>query len=89
MAKMADIQRQIERAKGRPTAAAKTMDRIAKIERRQAAREGKVHIGAYLHPDFKTSIRLVQAQTGMDIQTLLAHALNELFRAHKVPVVEP
>jgi hypothetical protein len=82
MAKMAGIQRQIERATGRRTA--KTMDRSG-----APSRKGQIHIGAYLHPDFKTSIRLVQAQTGMDIQTLLAHALNELFRAHKVPVVEP
>jgi hypothetical protein len=84
MAKMADIQRQLERATGRRTAAAKSMDRGG-----APSRKGKIHIGAYLHPDFKASLRLVQAQTGMDIQALLAHALNELFRAHKVPVVEP
>jgi hypothetical protein len=46
-----------------------------------------IHIGAYLHPDFKTSLRLVQARTGKDIQTLIADALNELFRAHNAPVV--
>ena len=80
MAKMAGIQR-LERARA---AAAKTTDRSG-----APSRKGQIHIGAYLHPGFKTSIRLVQAQTGMDIQTLLAHALNELFRAHKVPVVEP
>ena len=73
---MADIQRQLERAMGRPTA-------TAKMTSAAPSREGKIHIGAYLHPDFKTSLRLVQAQTGADIQ-----ALNELFRAHKVPVVE-
>lgn len=52
------------------------------------SREGKTHIGAYLNPDFKRSMRLVQAETGEDVQQLLARALNELFRAHKVPVVD-
>jgi hypothetical protein len=52
------------------------------------SREGKTHIGAYLNPDFKRSMRLVQAQTGEDVQELLARALNELFRAHNVPVVD-
>jgi hypothetical protein len=52
------------------------------------SREGSIHIGAYLHPDFKTSLRLVQARTGKDIQSLLADALNELFRAHNAPVVD-
>jgi hypothetical protein len=52
------------------------------------SREGMIHIGAYLHPDFKTSLRLVQARTGKDIQSLLADALNELFRAHNAPVVD-
>jgi hypothetical protein len=53
-----------------------------------SSREGSIHIGAYLHPDFKSSLRLVQARTGKDIQSLLADALNELFRAHNAPVVD-
>ena len=52
------------------------------------SREGKVHIGAYLQPDFKRSLRLVQAQTGEDVQTLIVRALNNLFSAHNVPVVD-
>ena len=51
-------------------------------------REGKVHIGAYLNADFKKSLMLVRAQTGQDVQTLIAQALNDLFRAHNVPVVD-
>jgi hypothetical protein len=53
-----------------------------------AGREGKTHIGAYLAPEFKKSLLLVRAQTGEDVQTLIAKALNDLFRAHNVPVVE-
>lgn len=55
---------------------------------RPACREGKVHLGAYLPADFKRSLRLVQAQTGEDVQTIFARALNELFRSHNVPVIE-
>ncbi len=52
------------------------------------SREGKTHVGAYLPPGFKSSLRLVQAQTGEDTQTLIARALNDLFRAHNVPVID-
>jgi len=52
------------------------------------SRAGKVHVGAYLPGDFKRSLMLVRAQTGHDVQTLIAQALNDLFRAHNVPVVD-
>ena len=55
---------------------------------RPPSREGKTHIGAYLPPGFKSSLRRVQAETGEDTQTLIARALNELFRSHNVPVVD-
>jgi hypothetical protein len=97
--KMADIQRQLERATGRagvslvPTAAAPEPTSAPSpapkpVNTKAPSRAGKIHIGAYLHPDFKASLRLVQAQTGKDIQALLGQALNELFRAHNVPVVD-
>ena len=60
----------------------------APIKAKAPSREGKIHIGAYLHPDFKRSLRMVQAQTGLDIQALLALALNDLFRGHNVPVID-
>jgi hypothetical protein len=31
---------------------------------------------------------MVQAQTGKDIQELIALALNDLFRGHNVPVID-
>ena len=52
------------------------------------SRAGKVHVGAYLSSDFKRSLMLVRAQTGHDVQTLIAQALNDLFRAHNVPIVD-
>jgi len=94
--KMAAIQAQLERATGRapttavPTSPTPPAPAVAPrpAPARPPSREGMIHIGAYLHPDFKTSLRLVQARTGKDIQSLLADALNELFRAHNAPVVE-
>ena len=93
--KMADIQAQLERATGRasspvapPAPAAPTAAGPRPTSTKAPSREGTIHIGAYLHPDFKTSLRLVQARTGKDIQSLLADALNELFRAHNAPVVD-
>ena len=94
--KFAAIQQQLERAGGskRPTAvpaeplAPAPAAPIAPVKAKAPSREGKIHIGAYLHPDFKRSLRMVQAQTGLDIQALLAVALNDLFRGHNVPVID-
>jgi hypothetical protein len=94
MSRMVDIQRQLEKtSSGRVTPLSvsdTTPGPKPKVERSAvaASREGKVHIGAYLNPDFKRGLRMVQAVTGEDIQGLLARALNELFRAHNVPVVD-
>jgi len=85
MSKMSDIQKALEQtratAKSAGPARAKAKAAVA------PSREGRIHIGAYLHPDFKRSLRLVQAATGDDLQKLMAHALNELFRSHNVPVI--
>ena len=94
MSRMADIQRQLEKtSSGRVTPLPVSDANLApkpKVERSPvaASREGKVQIGAYLNPDFKRGLRMVQAVTGEDIQGLLARALNDLFRAHNVPVVD-
>ncbi len=103
MSKFSAIQQQLEKASGRkraavevaapPVAAPVAAPVLAEAPRpavnyKAPSREGKIHVGAYLNPDFKRSLRLVQAQTGEDVQRLLARALNELFRAHNVPVVD-
>jgi hypothetical protein len=88
--KMADIQRQLERATGRASVAVRqsVSATMEPMTTKAPSREGKIHIGAYLDPDFKTSLRLVQARTGKNIQALLAEALNDLFRSHSAPVVD-
>jgi hypothetical protein len=91
--KFAAIQQQLERAGGSKRVAANVADSaavapVAPVKAKVPSREGKIHIGAYLHPDFKRSLRMVQAQTGKDMQALLALALNDLFRGHNVPVID-
>ena len=51
------------------------------------SREGKTNITAYLSPDYKSSLCLIQARTGKSLQTLIAEALNDLFGKYDVPVV--
>jgi phosphoketolase len=52
------------------------------------SRVGKVHLGAYLHRDFKRSLMLVRAATGKTETQIIADALNDVFRAHNVPVID-
>jgi hypothetical protein len=54
---------------------------------RQANRQGKVNVAAWMHPDFKRSMRLVQARRSCTIQDLLEEALNDLFAKYDVPQV--
>ncbi len=49
----------------------------------------KVNITGYYDPEVKSSLRMVQAKTGKNIQSLLAEALNDLFAKHKVPETAP
>ncbi len=93
MSKIAALQSSLNRT-AKPTPPAPARQAEAANEHSPAAsgrppsREGKTHIGAYLAPGFKSSLMLVRAQTGEDAQTLIARALNDLFRAHNVPVID-
>jgi hypothetical protein len=95
MSKVSALQASLEKTSGKlptPAQPASLAPTVALPVTRSAykapSREGKIHIGAYLHPDFKRSLRLVQAQTGEDVQTLVIRALNNLFSTHNVPVVD-
>ena len=59
------------------------------VSNRAPSRVGKKQIGAWLDPDFDRSLLLIMAKSpmGTDKQTLIAEALNDLFRKHNVPVV--
>lgn len=56
---------------------------------RVPSRVGKKQIGAWLNPDFDRSLLLIMAKAHprTDKQTLIAEALNDLFRKYNVPVV--
>lgn len=83
MSKMSEVRAQLEKQAKPPELEAKLKgkDGLAK------GRDGKIHVGAYLDPAFRKSLRMVQAQTDSDMQELLAQALNDLFRKYNVPVV--
>ena|ERR1700729_1975911 len=96
VSKFAAMQKQLEQAGGskrsetvapEPVTAA-VPPTAPTVKAKAPSREGKIHIGAYLNPDFKRSLRMVQAQTGKDMQELIALALNDLFRGHNVPVID-
>ena len=92
MSKIASLQAGLDRVAGNrvaavSSAAAPPASDVQSATAKGSGREGKVHVGAYLPDGFRRSLRLVQAQTGEDTQTLLARALNDLFKAHNVPVV--
>jgi hypothetical protein len=91
MSKMTALKQQLERSNPQPEAVkAQTSANTAPppAVTRAPSRDGKVHVGAYLAPGFKSSLRLVQAQTNKDVQSLVAEALNELFHKYQVPQVD-
>lgn len=53
------------------------------------SRAGKVNISAYMPPEVKSSLRLVQAKRGGKVSDLLAEALNLLFAKYNVPQAAP
>jgi hypothetical protein len=60
---------------------------------RTGSRSGKIHVGAWLPPEYKTSLRMIQIKTGgkggseRGFQELMAEALNDLFAKYDVPTV--
>ena len=76
-----------------------TVERGAVREERQTAetsggsyqapsREGRIHIGAWLDSDYKTSLLACRVKDhSLTMQDLLEEALNDLFAKYDVPVV--
>jgi hypothetical protein len=95
-ASMASLQRALENKAGTPPRAVTQDPPVSPAPISPAAsaagykapsREGKTNITAYLSPDYKASLRLIQAKNGRSLQGLLAEALNDLFAKHDVPVI--
>jgi hypothetical protein len=51
------------------------------------SRTGKANITAYLSPDYKRNLRLIQARTGRSLQSIIAEALNDVFQKYDVPTI--
>jgi hypothetical protein len=87
--KMADITKQLKEAAGhKPTPEPKAVAAAPAGKSPIApSRIGKKHIGVYLAPGYHTSLRLLNVRTGRSAHDLVAEALDELFRKHKMPVV--
>lgn len=84
-----------EAAGSRATTRPKAMPAPANTpSERTSSRTGKIHIGAWLPPEYKTSLRMIQVKTGgkggpeRGFQELMAEALNDLFAKYDVPTVE-
>ena len=100
MAKMSDIQRQLEQAAGGrrsviPLAEARQSvppapepPKTELVTAKPSPRAGKRHVGAHLNPAFTSNLLIAKARTGKKIETLIAEALNDLFRSLNLPVVE-
>src|SRR4051812_32636371 len=92
-ASMTTLQRALETKAGTPPRAVPPNPPVSPAAAVSAAgykapsREGKTNITAYLSPDYKASLRLIQAKNGHSLQDLLAEALNDLFAKHDVPVI--
>lgn len=101
MAKMSDIQKQLEQAAGArrsvipmaearpsPAPAPEPPKLVPAAAAKPSPRAGKKHVGAHLNPAFTANLLMAKARTGKKIETLIADALNELFRSLNLPVVE-
>ena len=93
MSKMQNLQEALKQSTGKTTPApdqAPSMPAQAPVRVSQPqSRAGQVNISAWLHADFKSSLRLVQARKGRNatLQDLMAEALNDLFTKYDVPTI--
>lgn len=89
MSKMSDIQKALEQQTASPSPVPLVVAKKPQSPRPMApSRRGRVHIGAYLPADFKRGVRMLQAATDEDFQSMLARMLNEQFRLHGLPEID-
>lgn len=98
MSKMQTLQQALSASSGKsadgkrvkaPSPSPASKDDRAADANRQPTRVGKVNVSAWLDPDFKSGLRLVQVRKGpkATVQDILAEALNDLFTKYDVPTV--
>lgn len=99
MSKMQNLQHALRQSTGKTIPSPEPVARITPANapappasQKPSGREGQVNISAWLHADFKSSLRLVQARKGRTaaaLQDLMAEALNDLFTKYDVPTIQP
>ncbi len=101
MSKMEGLQQALKANSGKasperqePKAAPSKAEKPAPVAK-PSSREGKEYTGAWLNPDFGTSLRLVQLRRRRNaegkkvfLDDLIAEALNDLFLKYDVPTVQ-
>jgi hypothetical protein len=94
MSKMQNLQQALSQSTRKPVAAPEpaaspASSPVPMPPPKPQSRAGQVNISAWLHPDFKSSLRLVQARRGgsASLQDLMAEALNDLFTKYDVPTI--
>ncbi len=92
MARVSAIQAQLEAAAGRtpppPAPTREAAQAVRPTAMKPKSREGRVHVGAWLPEAYSRNILLVRAKTGLPVKSVFATALNDLFRAHNIPVID-
>jgi hypothetical protein len=90
--RLAALQSGLEAASGKsrvaPSVVAIAPARPKPAEAPKAAREGQIHLGAWVSGDFKKSLLLAQVKTGRKSNELIREALNDLFAKYDVPVID-
>ncbi len=85
---LADLQKALDRGGAKPAPPAERAEATTRAGSYKApSRENKTPITAYLSPDYKTSLRLIQARENRSIQALIGEALNDMFAKYNVPTV--
>lgn len=53
--------------------------------KRTPSREGKKMVGAYYSPEVSRALKMLAAELGTDLQTVLGEAIDDLMRKHGKP----
>jgi hypothetical protein len=71
-----------------PKAKTAALEPVAPDYYKPPSRAGKMHLSAWLAPEYKTSLRAIQVKhPEKNLQDLFSEALNDLFSKYNVPVV--
>jgi hypothetical protein len=57
-------------------------DTVKAVASRTPGREGKKMVGAYYPPEVSRALKMLAAEQGTDLQTILGEAIDDLMRKH-------